>query len=257
MSGHIGDQMHQTVFTNAFTVDQRLERISQLSDEAAAVCADHLEDPETRLEALHCADWLACEPALVSIAKREPFAPEVTAEVYGNLARLFKTILEYEGANFTRHGAKQNEVEGRLAEMSVLGLLSRRAAHSDLEKSYILPATRRQDYGSVENRNGNSYRTGADLIIYNGMYNEQPVQVKKSKAGGDGRSPYKPGIPILRPYRLIREPRKYATLLLMDAIVRDDDYELHKAQARAQANIEQTKGKARKYHREQFKLPLA
>lgn len=260
MSRLIGDQMRQAVYTNAFTVDQRLERLHDLSGQAIAICEDHLEDPLTRLEALDCADWLAAVPSLARIAEREPHDRSVAIDVYENMHGLFSRILEYEGVHFAQErpeGAPKDyhtDIEGKLTELSVFGLLWWGAAHTDQEHKAILPATTEQDYGPIES----GHRTGIDIVISDGTY-EQPVQVKQGKVLRRGKKlPYKPGIPILRPTRLLGPEMKglalrYTTLLLMDMLVQEDSYGLFKAHNRAQIAIHQAKREGIRHQRRLFK----
>jgi hypothetical protein len=257
MSHSIGDQMYEAAYTESLAVDQRLERLDQLGTEAAGIAIAATSDavtPRARLLGLQGGTWLASLPSLNVVAKREQHDYNVLAEVCDNLRHLFGPIVEYEGVNFTKPPANQSSIEGYLAEMSVLGLLSWRAANTGSGNQFVLPAASWQD-GRIPK---NGFKRGSDLTIFEGRTIQQRLQVKrKIKAlyrmqRGRPIPYYKPGIAVVSPASLTGERREHATLLLMDALVRDDRRELTWASINAEIAMEEAHEYRDEYYRTRY-----
>jgi hypothetical protein len=227
----------------------RLTRLHEARQEIADMLgSDWVSDPSRTTRTLRSIGAYACEPSLATLISDEPHTLEVAAAVTDNLRAPFATILSSELSNFAATSQRPDceDIKGALSELAVLAVSWSSVEIGHLQpQSYTLPATQREDRGAI--RGGQ--KTGYDFVLTE-KRGQQYIQVKtadprypslpqkeapkhksqdnlQSYSWKTSRLPYRKNICVVKPSQLLGPSAKnhniYASLLLMDSVVQQDE----------------------------------
>src|SRR5579884_4029785 len=149
-------------------LNQKLESFYDLAaDISEMVVANWQPDSQLLVSSFRASAFLSTLPSLENVARSEPQTIDTAREVSDRFKHLSQKILAKELIYPIASRGRQNpvfrgEINGQMAEIGVLGVIWWGIAHEKWpEKTYALPATRKQDAKRLKD----GYSLATDIIV--------------------------------------------------------------------------------------------
>lgn len=250
----VPESLLRTTFSpEGLSQSQRLDRIQQLSERAAGLLLENWEDnPAYTHQTMHLGALYACIPSLEAVASSAAHSVSIAQRVTENLQdlSLYLTSDHFLDIAHQREEDRQETI-GQLSEIAVLGAMWWGVANGYRdERSYILPATYRENQG----RDKDDYWLATDLVLRRtGSREKQPIQVKTSDESAitkRKKATYHPALAVVAAGSISSPPTK-GPVPLLRAFARNRGIELRKANEKIDEKLEAARQSGISYRQSQ------